>query len=282
MSNRDRWIRIALFVAVTYVWSGFFMGMAIADGDITLLTAFGGMWSPFVGLLVTRLVFPDGRRRGSLAGLGWKWSRTKYQVGSFFLPGLYVGVAHLAVWVFGLAGFWDAPLSEVAVLVLKRMAMGVTVGSVLAFGEEVGWQGFLVPQLYKMMSFTKTSLARGLIWSLWHYPLIIGGVYGPSSTPLWYRMLFFTITLTAVSFAFTWLRVRSGSLWTGVFLHAGHNIFIQSVYPRLTTHSDVLPYLTDEFGVLCAAAAVLTALVFWMKRDVLPPAVQLPTPQDSA
>ena len=82
MSARDTWIRIATFVGVTYAWSWIFMYMAIAAGEITLLPAFGGMWSPFVGILVTRLIFPDGRRRGSLSGLGWKWGKTRWRYGT--------------------------------------------------------------------------------------------------------------------------------------------------------------------------------------------------------
>ncbi|MFH1689962.1 MAG: hypothetical protein ABIE42_06955 [Candidatus Eisenbacteria bacterium] len=107
-SRRDTWGRIATFVGVTYAWSFIFMGMAIKSQEITLVSAFGGMWSPFVGILVPRLIFPDGRRRGSLGGLGWGWGKTRWQVTSWFLPALYVGLAHGAVWAFGFAGFTDA------------------------------------------------------------------------------------------------------------------------------------------------------------------------------
>lgn len=270
LSRRDTWIRIATFVGVTYVWSFIFMGIAIKAQEITLLSALGGMWSPFVGIFVTRLIFPDGRRRGSLGGLGWEWGKTRWQVTSWFLPALYVGLAHGAVWAFGLAGFTDAGPGTIAMFVLKRMAMGLTVGAVLAFGEEIGWQGFLVPRLYKLTGFTKAALGRGIVWSIWHFPLIIGGVYGTTATPLWYRLVCFTITMTAVSFAFSWLRIRSGSLWTGVWLHAAHNIFFQSVYPGLTADGDHTMWFVDEFGAFSAAAAVIVAVFFWMKRRELP------------
>ena len=276
MSARDTWIRIATFVGVTYAWSWIFMYMAIAAGEITLLPAFGGMWSPFVGILVTRLIFPDGRRRGSLSGLGWKWGKTRWQVTSWFLPALYVGLAHGAVWAFGLAGFTDAGPGTIGLFVLKRVVMGLTVGAVLAFGEEVGWQGFLVPRLYKLAGFTRAALLRGIIWSVWHFPLIIGGVYGTTATPLWYRLLCFTVTMTAVSFAFSWLRIKSGSLWTGVWMHAAHNIFIQSVYPGLTADGDHTMWFVDEFGAFSAAAAVIVAVFFWMKRRELPVPDEVP------
>jgi len=273
LTRRDRWVRIATFVAITYLWSFIFMGMAIKDQEITLLTALGGMWSPFVGILVTRIIFPDGRRRGSLAGLGWGWGKWGWQVGSWFLPALYVGVAHAVLWVTGLEGFTEAGVGDIATFVLKRMAMGLTIGAALAFGEEVGWQGFLVPQLYKLGGFTKAAFTRGIIWSVWHWPLIIGGVYGPSSTPLLYRILCFTVVMTAVSFAFTWFRMRSGSLWTGVWMHAAHNIFFQSVYPGLTQDGPNSAWFVDEFGAFSVVVAVLVAVFFWRKRGALEPPV---------
>jgi membrane protease YdiL (CAAX protease family) len=269
MERRDVWIRITTFVGVTYVWSWIFMAMAISAGKITVAAALGGMWSPFVGLLVTRALFPDGRRRGSLYGLGWKWGKTRWQLLSYFLPILYVGAAHGAAWIFGMAGFTDASAGEIALQTLKAIALGTVFGSIFAFGEEIGWQGYLVPKLYRITGFTKTSFCRGIIWSVWHYPLIIGGVYGTTETPLWFRLICFTVTMTAVSFAFSWLRIKSGSLWTGVFLHAMHNLYIQEIFPSLTVNLRSTLYLTDEFGAFSAAAAVLIALFFWVKRSSL-------------
>lgn len=269
MERRVVWVRVATFVSVTFIWSWIFMYMAVSAGTITVAAALGGMWSPFVGLLVTRIVFPDGRRRGSLAGLGWKWGKTRWQLWSYFLPVLYVGAAHVATWAFDLAHFTDAPAGKIAFQLLKAVALGTIFGSIFAFGEEIGWQGYLVPQLYRIVNFTKTAFIRGIIWSVWHYPLIIGGVYGTTETPLWYRLACFTVTLTAISFAFSWLRIKSGSLWTGVFLHAMHNLHIQEVFPSITVNLRSTMYFTDEFGAFSAAAAVIVAVVFWVKRREL-------------
>ena len=263
------WAQVATFVAVTYVWSWIFMYLAISAGEITPVAALGGMWSPFVGLLVTRMLFPVGRRRGSLAGLGWKWGETRWQLWSYFLPVLYVGAAHSAAWALGFADFADATAGPMILRVLRAVALGTVLGSIAAFGEEIGWHGYLVPQLYARMGFTKTAFTRGIIWSVWHYPLIIGGVYGTTETPLWYRLVCFTVTLTAVSFAFSWLRIKSGSLWTGVLLHAMHNLYLQEVFPSLTVDLPRTPYVTDEFGAFSAAAAVIVAVVFWLKRGDL-------------
>jgi membrane protease YdiL (CAAX protease family) len=269
-SPRDTWIRIATFVGVTYGFSAIFMGVAISSGEITAVSALGGMWSPLVGVFVTRLIFPDGRRRGSLSGLGWGWGRTGYQLLSVVVPILYVGASFAVVWLSGIGRYAGSTPGELTGFVLRGVFRGLTLGSLFAFGEEVGWHGFLVPELRKVTDFTRTALLRGVIWSVWHFPLLAGGIYGPTETPLWYRLICFTVTMTAVSFVFAWLRLRSGSLWTGVWMHASHNRFIQGIFPGLTVYGASAAWFVDEMGAFTAIAAVVVAFLFWRRRGELP------------
>jgi membrane protease YdiL (CAAX protease family) len=82
-----------------------------------------------------------------------------------------------------------------------------------ALGEEIGWRGFLVPELAKTTTFFNTALISGAAWALWHYPLIIfGGYNGGTSIP--YSLFCFTLAVIAISFPMAWLRLKSGSLWT--------------------------------------------------------------------
>ena len=78
-------------------------------------------------------------------------------------------------------------------------------------GEEIGWRGFLVPELFKTMGFTATALFSGIIWALWHYPVLIGADYN-AGTPAWYGLICFTVMILAISFIFAWMRLKSGSL----------------------------------------------------------------------
>jgi len=75
--------------------------------------------------------------------------------------------------------------------------------------------------------------------------------------------------MTGISFAFAWIGLRSESLWTGVFMHAIHNRFIQGTFPGLTTDLGRLDWFIDEFGAFTAVAAVIVAVVFWRKRGKL-------------
>lgn len=69
----------------------------------------------------------------------------------------YVGLAYGAVWALGLGGLEDAPAVDQAAMVFTWMAGGATIGALLAFGEEVGWQGFLVPKVSAITTFGISS-----------------------------------------------------------------------------------------------------------------------------
>ena len=72
-----------------------------------------------------------------------------------------------------------------------------------------------------------------------------------------------------LSFATAWLRLRSGSLWPAVVLHASHNLFIQSLFTPLTGNNGITPYLIDEFGIGLALTASVMGYLFWRRRGEL-------------
>jgi membrane protease YdiL (CAAX protease family) len=258
--------RIITFIFFTYGISSVFMFCTISSGSLRAgggLVALGGMWSPGIAAILTQFLYKKNLRE-----FGWKWGKTKYQVWSYAVPALYALFIHAFVWITGLAGFVQDSPTKLIVTSLKMLAIGTVLGSIFALGEEIGWQGFFVPLLARVTSFTKTALLRGIVWSVWHYPLIIFGVYGAEELPVWYKLLCFTVLLTGISFAFAWFRLKSGSLWTGMFLHASHNLFVQGL-PGLTTDKGMTVYLIDEFGAVSAVVALIIAFIFWKKRDQL-------------
>ncbi len=76
--------------------------------------------------------------------------------------------------------------------------------------------------------------------------------------------------VVSISFVFAWFRLKSGNLWTGVFLHASHNLFIQGVFTPLTSDTGKTKYIIDEFGAALAIVSIIVAFIFWKKRSELP------------
>jgi glucan phosphoethanolaminetransferase (alkaline phosphatase superfamily) len=139
-------------------------------------------------------------------------------------------------------------------------------GTLSALLEEVAWRGFLVPKMIHLTSFTKTALITGLIWAVWHYPLIIYSNVRLGNTPLAYSLVCFTVFAVGLSFAAAWLRLKSGSIWTAALLHGSHNAFMLHVFNILTTDSGNTWLLLGEYGAVTAAMGLILALLFWSLR----------------
>ena len=67
------------------------------------------------------------------------------------------------------------------------------------------------------------------------------------------------------------MRMKTGSLWKAVLLHASHNSFIQNVFTPLTEDTGNTAYYVDEFGIVLPVIALGFAIYFWNKRDELTP-----------
>jgi membrane protease YdiL (CAAX protease family) len=164
-----------------------------------------------------------------------------------------------------------APWISIVIGIVLTGSYGMIRSVSSALGEEIGWRGFLVPELSKTTSFTVTSLVSGIIWSLWHYPVLIFADYN-AGTPTWYGLTCFTVMVVSISFIFAWMRIKSGSLWTGAILHGSHNLYVQAIFTPLTRDTGKTKWFIDEFGCVLPLVAVVFALYFWTKRRELPAA----------
>ncbi len=88
--------------------------------------------------------------------------------------------------------------------------------------------------------------------------------------PAWYGLTCFTVFVVSTSFVYTWYRLKSGSLWTGVMLHASHNLFIQSVFTPMTENTEYTAWFSDEFGAVAPVVTIFIAVYFWRRRKELP------------
>lgn len=138
---------------------------------------------------------------------------------------------------------------------------------ILGLGEELGWRGFLVPELSKWTGFKKASWISGIIWGLWHFPEIISGDYGDSPTPLVYRIFCFSVLVASAAIIFAWLRMKSGSIWPVAIFHATHNGVVQAFYGRITKESGFSAYFTGEFGLMLPLITLILAIYFYKKAD---------------
>ncbi|MDF2157051.1 type II CAAX endopeptidase family protein [Algoriphagus sp. CAU 1675] len=230
------------------------------------------MWTPGLAALVVSLI-----HKRSLREIGWGFSLKWIALG-WIIPVTYGSISYFIIWLTGVGEFPNPTFleraqftmgfeSENSGLVILAAFFYITLVNLLpsmflGLGEEIGWRGFLVPELFKRVDFKMTAIISGLIWAIWHLPGIIQGEYGESSTPLGYRLVCFFLLVISGAIILAWLRIKSGSIWPVAVFHATHNGVIQTFFDRLTKYEELTPYFAGEFGIVVPLISMAIALIF--------------------
>ena len=236
-------------------------------------------WAPAIGAFATLLIY-----QRNIRGLGFGLGKGRYLALSYFLPLGVLVATYAVIYLLGLGSFeigtlLDEPASVTGIsnpilLLLFIIGLGGTAGlllpAFLGLGEEIGWRGFLVPELAKIRSFTGVALLSGAIWVAYHYPLVF--IFGAErvGTPIPFQLLVLTIQGLALGTILAWIRLKSGSLWTAVIFHAVLNTFGQGLLDPLTSNTGITPYIAGEQGLALAISWSIVAFLFWRRRSDLP------------
>jgi membrane protease YdiL (CAAX protease family) len=215
--------------------------------------------------IVTRLFY-----QRNLKGFGFGIGKPLWLAGGILLP-VVVGLLMFGTaWLLGIAPFNAEKAAVIfSVSFAPVFLYGIVFNLFAAAGEEIGWRGFLVPELSRTMGFTKLALLSSAIWTVWHFPMIFFGTYHGTG-PIWYSLAVFIPSVMGAGVILAWLRCMSGSVWVAVLFHGFWNYFIQQFYPALTVTTPEGNMMLGEFGWFVALVYVVLALVFWHFRDRLP------------
>jgi uncharacterized protein len=268
------------FLILNVAVSSLFWGLIISTGHVGAgagLYVSGLMWAPATAAFLMVYWRHQPSRSLGLASFGGR-----YALGAYLIPLAYTLIAYAAIWISG-TGFFPDPaavdaLSQHLGWHLQSPALFVPVYFVLmastqmitslahALGEEIGWRGFLAPQMVSRFGFTRGAILLGVIWAAWHLPLLLFADYN-SGTPWWFSIPCFCALTIGLSIIMTWLRLVSNSVWPCAILHASHNLFIQGFFTPLTgARGDLTRYVVGEFGVAVPSVILLFALLFWAQR----------------
>lgn len=175
------------------------------------------------------------------------------------LPALYLGLSYGGYWLLKPDDFLYTLLGANYINLIIPVLFGFVMGLFLGLGEEIGWRGFLMPKLHQLYGLWPSILIAGIIWSVYHWPLIFGGSYQPG-TPLWFLLPSFTLFVTSAGALFYFLRLKSNSVWPAAVIHAVHNLLDQMIFDP-STLSDGSKYWVGETGIITVTILVVMALV---------------------
>ena len=219
---------IPVYLLVTWTVSSLFYFLIIKSAGHQCREAEptpGLMWCPAIGALLTCKYLSR-----PIASLGWQWGQTRYQVLSYLIPLGYSTFTYSIAWLTGIAALnpmqsGDAfsrflglgPLSET----FRHRALfpgGRDHRSNPKLRHDSGRRDRLawIPRArvsQTLFFFVHGNrLCFGPIWALWHVPIIVFAGYNAGTG--WYGLAVVSANMIGLCFVLTWLRLKSGSLWT--------------------------------------------------------------------
>ena len=264
---------IGLYVLLTFglTWTADFImiacGVRFDKPPIWAFAALAGtMWFPAVCAYiirrwVTRAGFGDaGMRIGP-----WR----AYLVVYLAVPLVFMTV-YLLSWLLGTARLdpslssWLAQVRAVVgpafpteaipkprvllpIVLVASLSFAPLQNTLLTFGEEFGWSGYLLPKLLPLGKW-RAAVLYGLIWGLWHAPIIAKG-YNYPGHPIAGVQLMCVFTIAAALIQAS-LRLRYGSVFLTTWLHACVNAQGRGIFPMLFAVANPLwGGITSTLGV---------------------------------
>lgn len=104
---------------------------------------------------------------------------------------------------------------------------GIAFGVIAGFFEEIGWTGFACPRLSTRLGATRGALLLGLLWGLWHIPVVDSlGVAAPHGSSWPWFFAAFVLLVMAVRLLICWLYSRTGSILIAQLMHASSTGFL--------------------------------------------------------
>ncbi len=276
MSTQTKGVAAYLFITFGVAWGLWAIPLSAglsAQNPLFQLAILPGAFAPAVAaIIVRRYVTKEGFAD---AGLGLHLARWRYYVFALVLPvvvtlaivamALAFGVSHpdfslrrsLQV-LFAALGRPTSPSLPPAMLAVVpvQALIGAVIATPLLWGEEFGWRGYLQFRLFDRQP-VRAGVVTGLVWGVWHYPLVLAGYQYPDNR--WLGLLVLPVSTVLLSIVFGWLKSRTGSIWPACLAHAATNavgtswtllLFLGGPHWILVSYLGVLGWI--PLGAVCA------------------------------
>jgi membrane protease YdiL (CAAX protease family) len=269
---------VLVFIAIAYTLSialSLLIGLTGGYRSRWIGLGYVSMLLPAVSLLITNAVVRDRQRV-----IGWDRFPFKYLPLALFLMPVAIHAAmlptaaavdrlHWQDWLTPSAdGLYYTPaargwgvLTPAALVV--RMAVnaiaGMTVVSILALFEEIGWRGWLLPHLIGLTSERRAVVISSMIWAAWHLPYALSGIQRLDGVSAGWTALVVPLGVFGSGLVIGWLWLRTKSLWLAASAHGALNNWGQYAFKFVWAEGQPIDGLVLASGglALIALGAIL-------------------------
>jgi uncharacterized protein len=232
------------------------------------------MWSPGTAALLTRLLLREG-----FSDISFRFAGKRTLIAMSVAVGIPVAIGSIAYGIAWLSGvtpltYFHASEGLIAGLMIfgkqpfaiyaYLMVLVLCIEVLAASGEEIGWRGYMLTRLI-YAKVPQPVLVSGLIWSFWHWPLFLFAPPIAGLPPQIIRASIFLVTITSLGCISARLRLKTGSIWPSIFLHAAWNVIILEAFDAFTKGTDTSLW-TGEAGIFVALTTMVVAFLFTRLR----------------
>lgn len=167
------------------------------------------------------------------------------------------------------------PAIDPWVIILSQTLTAVFIAPIInaipILGEEFGWRAYLQPKLMPLGG-RKTMVVMGLVWGLWHAPIVaMGHNYGTNYPGAPWAGILMTVWVMFILGTFLgWATLRGGSVWPAVIGHGAFN-GIAGIYVFFTQGAPNTLLGPSAAGLIGSWMITVAALIIFLKRDALKP-----------
>jgi uncharacterized protein len=257
------WVYYVLVFAIT--WGGMLAvvgpsGIYASKANPAVLSQFiyvAALAGPSIaGILMTGLIHGTAGLCDLLARvLRWRVSLRWYMVALLTAPVLMTAILFLL----SLTSRAFVPAIVTSDDKVGLVMSGVVMGLVVCFFEEIGWTGYVTPELRKRFGFLPAGLIIGVPWGAWHYPLFSASASssGSISPTLVIAVMLFSF-LIPFRVLMVWVYDRTESVLVVMLMHAPLAAGMMILLPPAMSGQSVI-----VFDIAFAAALwVLVAAIY--------------------
>ena len=151
------------------------------------------------------------------------------------------------------------PVHPIWIGLLQGLIAGITINAVAGFGEELGWRGFLQKEL-GYLGFWKSSIVIGLVWGLWHAPIILQGHNYPEHPQAGvFMMILFSLLLSPI---FSFVRLKAKSVIAAAIIHGSLNATVGLPLMIIKGGNDLIVGVTGFAGFIVLSLTNLGLFIY--------------------
>src|SRR6056297_283516 len=151
------------------------------------------------------------------------------------------------------------PIHPIWLALLQGLVAGATINAIAGFGEELGWRGFLLKS-FKEMNFLKASISIGVIWGIWHSPLILMGHNYPQHPEI--GVLMMTVWCILLTPLFLYFTVKAKSVIAAAIMHGTLNATAGIAIMVIDGGNDLTVGMTGLAGFISLVVVLFVLFIY--------------------